>query len=196
MSAIKPNRDVEHMRAIGRKGGSATRYSLEDVDRGLTAVALANGNTREAAKRLARERHRIPRGTLELWARRTYAARYDELRAELVPKIHAKLATEMEDALRQGLEVQTIALAKTRERLEAGQSKDPAADTRSVATANGITAQHVRVFRDRPTALVATIDITDVARRLAESRPDVFSIDSTATELPSEDTAPQPEAAV
>lgn len=58
------------------------RHSPEQVERGLRAVAQADGNTRTAADKLAQEGPAIPRSTLRNWQRQ-HPGLYRRLVAQL-----------------------------------------------------------------------------------------------------------------
>jgi hypothetical protein len=67
------------------------RYNVEDIDRALCATAYFNGNTRRAASALKGQGLSIPRSTIRGWLT-THADRYETLRADLLPRIHERVA--------------------------------------------------------------------------------------------------------
>jgi hypothetical protein len=69
----------------------AKRYSVEEIDRALSAVAYFNGNTRSAAKALTEQGVTVPRSTLRNWIT-THQDRYEKLRADLIPRVHERVA--------------------------------------------------------------------------------------------------------
>jgi hypothetical protein len=71
-------------------------YSEEEITRGLSAVAYFNGNTRRAADALKEQGLKIPRSTLRDWLT-TRQDRYEQVRTELTPKIHAYAAEQHMD---------------------------------------------------------------------------------------------------
>jgi hypothetical protein len=70
---------------------SLAKYSVEDIDRGLCAVAYFNGSTRKASTALAEQGIKIPRSTLRNWLS-IHEDRYEKLRADLLPRIHERVA--------------------------------------------------------------------------------------------------------
>jgi hypothetical protein len=72
-------------------------YTEEQMDRALVEVALCAGNTHAAHRNLTALGFEVPRETLRTWATKTQVERYQRVRAELVPLIHAKIAAVCED---------------------------------------------------------------------------------------------------
>jgi hypothetical protein len=68
------------------------RYDLEQVLRGLTAVAYANGNSTQAARDLEEDGITIPQKTLWRWAMRTHREDYERIRREILPVVGAAVA--------------------------------------------------------------------------------------------------------
>ena len=75
------------------------RYSVEEREQGLIAVAICGGNTHRASRELADRGLEIPRTTLASW-QTNHADRYERIRSEVVPKVHARMARESEDLAR------------------------------------------------------------------------------------------------
>lgn len=69
-------------------------YSLPEILRGLTAVAYANGNSRQAARDLAEADIAIPHRTLHRWAKESHAEDYERIRRETLPQVGAEVADE------------------------------------------------------------------------------------------------------
>jgi len=104
----------------------------EDVVRGLTALALHNGNARAAQRATG-----IPQSTLRNW-KTTKEDQLAELRADLMPRIYEQIAQEHFDIASQNAELE----AKTLKRIEKELPNIPARDlpntARNLATGSGI----------------------------------------------------------
>lgn len=158
-------------------------YDEAHVQAGLTQIALNAGNHRNAHKALAAMGYHIPPGTLEDWKNRTHADRYQQVRDELVPQVHARIAEECEDNARLAAEIEALALEATRQQLATGDLKDASSAARNMATVRGINIDKASLLRGRPTSIVETRDATEVLRSLAAQIPDLQPhINSTATE--------------
>jgi hypothetical protein len=136
-------------------------YTTEEIDRALVEVALCNGNTRAAHRNLKAEGVHIPRPNIERWARVLYRQRYQELRAELVPRIHAKIAANCEDRAEQADELERKMLAKFGEDFEQLAPRDQAGAIRNVSTVKAINVDKAALLRGQPTEIVKHERSTD-----------------------------------
>jgi hypothetical protein len=98
-------------------------YSEEEITRGLSAAAYFNGNTRRAADALKEQGLKIPRSTLRDWLN-TRQDRYEQVRTELTPKIHAYAAEQHMDLAQAQIELSREFM----ERMRADKDKIPARD--------------------------------------------------------------------
>jgi hypothetical protein len=140
-------------------------------------MAAQRGSARKAADVL---QGRIPAETLRYWAETSHKDRYLQIRNEVVPAIHAKLAAELEDTARHALERTNTAMDVAGDELQAAETADTLEDrarrlnmantagtlARNLATIGGITAQHVRPMRDMPTAVVEHRTADQALKRL------------------------------
>ena len=154
------------------------RYVEEDIERGLTMLALCGGNWRRAGERLREQGFDIPPKTLESWKRQTHTQRYEETRARLLPRIQEKIAAEAEDL--------AIAYAETeRQALEAFDlsslsPKDAAGAIRNLATAKAINVDKAQLMRGNPTQIVEKRDAGEILSKL-KSR--IGSVDVESEEI-------------
>lgn len=144
------------------------KYGPEDETRFLTELALCAGNTRLAAKNLKERGHPVSRDTLQGW-KRTHRERYEEIRRELVPVIHAKIASEAEDVIRRSHHAELKLLDQLDDAIEKGDlsARDTAQALRNVSTTKGITMTHLPPLRDKPSQIVEHRHGEDVLRALA-----------------------------
>src|SRR4051794_17420549 len=67
-------------------------YSEEQIQLGLTALAYASGNSRRASRELKQVGLAIPQRTLHDWRQKTHPQKYEEIQAEVLPKIRERAA--------------------------------------------------------------------------------------------------------
>jgi hypothetical protein len=78
---------------------SGSRYTDQEIERGLVALALFSGNRRRASKALDQQGLSIPDSTLRDW-RETYPHWYAEVQRKTMPQIR-ELAAEQHSDLAQ-----------------------------------------------------------------------------------------------
>lgn len=123
-------------------------YPPEVVDKALELGATIGVSA--AARRLA-----IPRGTVDQWTRHPdYVERWAELRRINAPKWRERAAMTMEELVDEYASVEADALDKAKQQLPELEPRDMANFLRSVATAKGITADHVGKLRGQPAVIV------------------------------------------
>ena len=140
------------MANIERRPGRG--YTEERIDRALTEVALCGGNTHHAARNLKAAGTPVPRRTLRTWVESTQVDRYLRLRAELVPRIHVKIAQECEDSASLAAEVERSMLVKLRQDFDKLPPRDQPGAIRNVATVKGINVDKAALLRGQPTEIV------------------------------------------
>jgi hypothetical protein len=93
------------------------RYSEEEKERCLQALALFSGNARKAEATI-QERHgyRVPESTIRAW-RQAQPDRYAAIRAEVMDKIKLDVSEESTDLAREALSVAYELIEKAREDL-------------------------------------------------------------------------------
>jgi hypothetical protein len=168
------------MANIARRPGQG--YTEEQIDRALTEVALCGGNTHHAARNLKAAGMPVPRRTLRTWVERTQVERYLRLRAELVPRIHAKIAQECEDSAELAGQLERRMLAKLGEDFEKLPPRDQPGAIRNVATVKGINVDKAALLRGQPTEIVEhRRDVGELWAEFAAMFPSV--VNGTAEEI-------------
>ena len=76
----------------GREIPTRSRYSDQEIELGLSAVALYSGNTRRAAESLAAAGQPIPRETLRGWLN-LHPIEYERIRREITPRLKERMAS-------------------------------------------------------------------------------------------------------
>jgi hypothetical protein len=159
------------------------RYTEEEIERGLEALAVCGGSTRRASRELAARGLEIPHPTLQDW-KTLHADRYQRMRDEVVPRIHGKLAEESEDLAREYGEVEREAIAILRERLPELRPHEGGNALRNLATSRAISIDKASVLRGRPTRITehrSADEILEKWRKLGVIEPNEV-VDGTVEE--------------
>lgn len=159
------------------------RYKPEEIERGLAAVAVWGGNTRRAARQLKAAGLSIPRETLRGWIETVHSERYAELRTELVPRIHAKIAEESEDLARREAELAHKVLDRLETELPDIPARDLPGALRNLDTGKAINVEKSLLTRSQPTVIVGRQSPDELWRQLKRIAPQLF-VEGTAEELP------------
>lgn len=136
------------------------RHTPEDIERGLTALAVA-GNSLSAAEMTG-----FNDRTIRKW-REQHADRFALIEAGRAALIDQSLREEFRKVVFKGTRVSLKALHATEEQLDAGTLKDPAAAARNAATTTGIMQDKLNTMEGRPTSIVVHRSSDDVMRGLA-----------------------------
>jgi hypothetical protein len=126
------------------------RYSLEQVELGLQAMARARGNRRHA-RALLKELDPpllVPDSTLKSWATKQHIARYEQIRTDVQSATQSRAALEVEDALAKSLQ-RTKEILERMDVTAIPPERLPAA-LREVATPVGILATQSFTLRGKP----------------------------------------------
>jgi hypothetical protein len=142
-------------------------FSGAEIERGLLAVAVANGNTRKAVSDLAEDEEgfEVHQATLHRWKQRDLA-RYEKIRADLLPRIRGEAA---EQHMRLAEQQATVA-GKMTERLEREIDEIPARDLpggiRNITTAAAVHTDKAAVLRGEASTITEHRDASEVLRAL------------------------------
>jgi hypothetical protein len=169
-----------------------SKYTEIEIDAGLTAVAMASGNTRRAAKALVAAGQRpVPQSTLKRWVDRIYPQRYRQIQERTMPELNAQMA-EVHDQLVIGYsDLQQQALEKAREGLPNAKASEAAGVFKSAAIAAGINTEKGLLRRGQPTQITQTGDPIEMLRRLQQRHPNLVQIvEGSAEEVTESDRSP------
>lgn len=151
------------------------------ITAGLLALIASGGNARAAARSLVGTQHEIPHRTLVDWRHR-YAERYLELHEQHAPDIERALTAEVREIALDAFNATRIGISQTREKLEAGELKDPAGATRNLATTGAIAADKLLALTGRPTSITEHRNPDDVLAKL-QDRGIIRTVEAQATEI-------------
>lgn len=170
-------------------------YTPELIEFALTAYAV-EGNARRAAE-IIKAKHGVAptKETIIKWARDSHNELYLRIREDTASKIKARVATDVEELLRETLEVQARATRRVDRELDGLDARDTPGALRNVATSAAILADKLHQMRGDNTIHVEhTLNADELLRKVGNLLGSgVATIDSTATEIPPESgVAPQP----
>lgn len=155
-----------------------SRYSPEDIERGLAALVIAGSSVR------ASEVTGVKDVTLRAW-KQEHAERYEQLRHELEPQIARTIAAEAETLAQRiaGLEHQTV------DQIEATIAElkpaEAAAALRNLSTSKALQVDKISSpLRERPSHVQHGTSPDELVSRMARALG--VTIDSTATEEPAQ----------
>ena len=151
-----------------------TDYTLQDVERALTELAVTGGRPNIAVKRLRDAGFHIPVQTLCYWRDESHTQRYEEIRAEVAPRIREVVADECESLAVAYAQAERETLG-TFDANSLEQREKPGA-IRNLATAKAINVDKAQLLRDRPTAIVQRSTAEELLRSLGD-------LDGTASEI-------------
>lgn len=173
----------------------ARRYSEEDVERGLQALALWQGNRIKASQALVDAGHPVPDGTLRDWKRR-HPDRYERARLAIQEKVWAEMGEEWQELSRKGIRAAGKLADKAEQLTEEGNLKEAATAARaaqSLGVLGGIGTDKVGVAQQRPPVPQEPRDLGELIRIVSRKFGHVVRIndpaflEGTADEIPSED---------
>lgn len=168
------------------RNGRGRVYDQEDVDRGLTELALCAGNSTQAARRLKEQGHEITRSSLERWRLYDKTDRYEEIRRQVVPRILDGIAAEAEDVIRTASSLELKLLTQLHDQADAGEIKDPSSALQKASVAKGINLTHLMPLRNKPSQIVEYRHAEDILREIEAIVPGSvrYDVDGEAEELP------------
>ena len=144
----------------------ASPFSEEDLTTALMSLVAWAGNASAAARYLKSEKGiSVSVATLCDWKVR-HGERYDELREKYQAQLEGNLAHELRDCARLAVEVERLALEKTRERLEAGKERDPSRAAANLAMVAAKSTDKLMTLTARPTQITENRDATEILRSL------------------------------
>ncbi len=145
-------------KSLSRQG-----YTEEEIDRGLTELALCGGNARRASRQLAQRGYHFRHPTLYKWLT-LHADRYEAVRREILPRIREVIATQSEDLAREYGFTEAELLERLREKMDELKPDQLGNTIRNVATSRGIATDKANVMRDRPTEIREVRSADDILR--------------------------------
>ena len=159
-------------------------YTDQEINAGLTAMAICSGHRDRAHALLEEQEIRIPASTLSEWCRKTKLALYERTRQEVAPMLKAQMADMHQELAQTAGDLEREAVSRLRDRMKADEveTKDLHGIARTAAIATGIHGEKHLLYSGQPTQIVQR-DATEVLRELETLgyRPEL--IEGTAEEM-------------
>lgn len=165
----------EDVPIVHTRSGAAAKYSQTEVESALLAVVMEGGVVRRAAELVG-----VPAATLSRWVNQEHYQRYSELRVKHGPELEKRAVEGLLNFVRRAEDAKYLALEKTIDELESGDTKDPGATLRNIATAQGISVTKILELSGRPTSTVMHKSPAELMARLQA----LGAVDSSADEIP------------
>jgi hypothetical protein len=144
-----------------------TKYVTGEVHIEEALAATAIFPTLDKAKAFLRDKgYRVDTRQLARWRDVTYADRYQEVRRELAPKLEEHLILDQRDNVRLAVEVERIALERTKRMLKAGELPDPARVARDVSQTRSQGIDKILALEGRPSRIVENRDVKELVNAL------------------------------
>jgi hypothetical protein len=174
-------------------------HTEEEIEVGLTEVALSAGSTTLASQRLAERGINISRSTLEQWKNRRHVDRHAWIRDEQAAAIQRRVAAQHEDLAQRSVAVAIKALERLEDELPNIPPRDLPGALRNIATTAGISSDKLMLLRERPLPvappersleqLVRSLEALGVVQRVQVATsteiPDAEVVDDERAEPPS-----------
>lgn len=166
------------------------KHTAEQIEASLICIAMESGNVGRARKLIKEQGvfgdEKIPlRSTLARWPE-TYSERYAEIRAEIVPKLKARLADVHTDLAQRLAELESQTIDDLNANLDELSAKDKANLLRNAAVAGGIHQDKAAVLRGEASSIVGHRQLPEIMRALAAKGVQVIE-----AEVVEETTLPQ-----
>lgn len=144
------------------------RYTEQEIDRALEALALFDGNKARASRALAEEGLSIPIRTLHDWPRR-HADKYSRMREDRLPRAQAAIDERLKQRLLDALDTHARVMERANAKLDEGEElslKELASAQRDLAVAGGIFNQNHNLNLGRPTQVTEHRSLQEIVKRL------------------------------
>lgn len=189
---------------ISASGKSRTRMAKQeaDIERGLMAMAVHNGNSRKARDFLAQGGIKVGHQTLREWALEKHVERYEAIRAEYLPKLRARAAEQHMDLARLANEANAKVIERLSKEIDEIPTRDLPGASRNLAVTAAVNTEKGLLLDGEPTSRV-TVNFDGLVNELKGLGVEVIDIDpsdieETGTEAPlalPEGQSPQEDAA-
>lgn len=162
-------------------GRTKRSYNQEQIDHGLTVLALWAGNTHRAHDELKAQGQPIPQSTLSDWMRAKHAQRYEEIRATQLPKLREKLADQQELVAAKAAEATLKLVERQIEEVDNLKPGEIHAAARNLEVTAGTAIDKANLLRDMPTEIKRVENADQLFKKWKASG--LLSVESTAEEL-------------
>lgn len=144
-------------------------YADQDVERALQTRAITSTAVEACAALKEHYGLTIPERTLTEWVGKSHRERYERIRAEIAPRLHAQIASEMEDLTGKLVRAQHIAVDRVLEELPTMDGKDAAFAMKNLTGGIATNVDKFLLLRGRPNQITehgAPSDVYAALKRL------------------------------
>jgi hypothetical protein len=134
---------------LARESAVPKKYSSEQIEHGLIALATHGGSPREASRACG-----IPFSTLKYWRDKKYVNRYEELAQAHADATMAQVARDSREFAKSTREAEILALKRTIEKLERDEDKTPAQTLQRLLISKAIAVDKDLAIRQKPVSHV------------------------------------------
>jgi hypothetical protein len=167
-----------------------SRKDPEEIDRGLTMLALSHGRSRLASRELKAQGYKVSESTLRVW-KKLYEERYLEIQTKEAPRLRARLADGHENLVVRGMEIEGELLDRlTGNAQELKPGEIPAA-VKNLALQQAIHTDKAQLYRNQPTQITEHRDIGEIIRALKDKGVEVVHGEATTEFPPAQNYAPE-----
>lgn len=160
----------------------ASKYSAEEIERGLVLLALESGNVTRTRKLLKQEWGKAPdANTIARWLER-YRDHYAEIRQKVAPELKLRMAEVHADLAARLADLENRTIDELEQEIADLSPKDKANLLRNAAVSSGIHIDKAQILRGDPSAIVERRELPEIVRALAAKG--VTVIEGVATEVP------------
>ena len=169
-------------------------YSDQDVERALQCRAIC-ATARETSQALNAEFGlTIPERTISEWVSKSHRDRYERIRADIAPKLHAAIASEMEDLIGKITVAEHEAVDRVLAELPKLDGKEAAIALKSLSTARASAIDKALVLRGKPNHISASGEPSDIYARLKQLGYEIRvegpeTVESSAEDIPDAELA-------
>lgn len=163
----------------------SAKHSAEQIETALTVLALESGNMRRAREKLAELDvfEKVPSATTIARWPETYRERYAEIRAEVAPKVKARMADAHTDLAERLAALEHSTIDELEHEVKELSGKDKAALLRNVAIAGAVHIDKAALLNGDPTSIIGKRELPEIFRALAAKGVSVNVIEGEAEEI-------------
>lgn len=142
-------------------------YTDQEINAGLTAMAICSGHRERAHKLLKAEGITVPATTLSDWTKRSRQDQYERIRQEIAPKIQAQMADTQQALAQDAAELEAKALIMLHQQMDSGalEAKDAANIYKNAGIIGAVHVDKAQLLNERPTQIVQR-DLSETLREL------------------------------
>jgi hypothetical protein len=153
-----------------KRASGGSQFNEQEVERGLVALALFNGNSRRAAKALKGQGLSVGATTLRRWKDDLHPEKYRKLQQDTLPEIRERAAEMHTDLAEQEVRLSGRLVQDLGQRLERGEElpiRDVPGAIRNLDTGAGINRDKASGLRGEPNVRVEKqLDVGAILREL------------------------------